>query len=287
MNYLNKIDEYDKIITGINQEITYDKFPILFDYLIKTKQLSQNQPFLHFNLKKVYTPIIIKNLEERNDIKNTGNYEQKNKEKEKLETMSKEDLIQYILKINKKKNEELNINEENKEEENKEENKDEVIKELKKKLKHLNNQLDEQIKKNNYHEVIIGVQNRKIDRLQKESLILNNNFRNKKQSTTLLTPNRSTLYNSTGIEYNSNISENITNRKTNFNKSIKKSNSCLQINKIEYKRPISHKIKKYSEIKTDRNCIINKHLPKEFSSKLREFQMDRENNIINSVQNKK
>ena len=35
----------------------------------------------------------------------------------------------------------------------------------------------------------------------------------------------------------------------------------------------------------EQNKYLN--LPKEFSSKLREFQMDRENNIINSIQNKK
>jgi hypothetical protein len=50
MNYSTKIDEFNKIITGINQEVTYDKFPNLFDYLTNHKQFNINQPFLHNNI---------------------------------------------------------------------------------------------------------------------------------------------------------------------------------------------------------------------------------------------
>ena len=206
--------------------------------------------------------------------------------------MSKESLIEYILKIkeknsvNKKKEnvlDDLKIKEENEENE---ENRDNIINELKNRLNRLNIQLEEQIKKNNKNEVIIGAQNRKINRLQKESLILNHNLRNKKQNSTQLT-HRSTFYNTTAIDFNSNISENITTNKNNFNKFIKKSNSCVQMNKIKNRRPISHKIKKFSEINPDKNYTSYKVLSNEFSSKLREFQIERENKLINFTQNKK
>ena len=283
MNYSTKIDEFDKILTGINQEITYDKFPLLYEHLIKTKQLNINQPYLYSNMKKVYTPIL-KDLEEKNEIKDIDRAKS-----QKYELMSKESLIEYILKIKEKnsviKNKEnvlddLKIKEEN------EENRDNIINELKNRLNRLNIQLEEQIKKNNKNEVIIGAQNRKINRLQKESLILNHNLRNKKQNSTQLT-HRSTFYNTTAIDFNSNISENITTNKNNFNKFIKKSNSCVQMNKIKNRRPISHKIKKFSEINPDKNYTSYKVLSNEFSSKLREFQIERENKLINFTQNKK
>ena len=274
MNYSNKIDEFEKIISGINQEITYNKFPLLFDYLIKTKQINMNQPYLHCNLKKVYTPIM-KGLEEKNEIKNINKTN-----KEKYELMSKEALIEYILKTKEKNLDELNININ----ENNNENKDEIIEELKNKLKRLNIQLNGQIEKNNKNEVIIGAQNRKINRLQRESLLINHNIKNK--SNTLLTY-RSTLYNSSAVDINYNISENLTSNKNNFNKFIKKSNSCVQMNKIKNRRPISHKLKKFSEITTDKTNSTYKVLSNEYSSKLREFQIERENKLINYTQNKK
>ena len=120
MNYSTKIDEFNKIIKGINQEITYDKYPFLFDYLTKHKQFNINQPFLYNNIKKIYSPIM-NDLEEKNNDKNieikshipkkdtkSKNNEDINKffkekiEKsiigiEKLELMSKEDLVKHIL----------------------------------------------------------------------------------------------------------------------------------------------------------------------------------------------
>jgi hypothetical protein len=161
MNYSKKLDEFDQILSGINQEITYNKFPLLFDYLIKTKQININQPYLHCNIKKVYTPLM-KDFEEKNEIKT------KNKtNKEKYELMSKEALIEFILKT---KGEQLSDNnQEKKIAENDKENKDDIINELKNKVNRLNVQLNEQIKKNNKYDVIIGAQNRKINRLQRES----------------------------------------------------------------------------------------------------------------------
>ena len=137
--------------------------------------------------------------------------------------------------------------------------------------------------RNNKNEVIIGAQNRKIDRLQKESFILTSKMKKKKQSSFILTPNRSTFYNSSGIDYNSNLSENITNHKNNFNKSLKKSNSYWTINKTKNEGHLTHKPKLFHKNEIDKNNIINKV----FSKKLKEFQMKRENSIINSIQNKK
>ena len=280
MNYSNKLDEFDKILSGINQEITYNKFPLLFDYLIKTKQININQPYLHCNIKKVYTPLM-KDFEEKNEIKTEGKTN-----KEKYELMSKEALIEFILRT---KGEQLSDNnQEKKLDENNKENKDDIINELKNKVNRLNIQLNEQIKKNNKYDVIIGAQNRKINRLQRESLIVNyNNIKNKSNS--LLT-HRSTFYNSTALDINYNISENTTTNKNknNFNKFIKKSNSCAQMNnKIKNRRPISHKLKKFSDITTDKTNSTYKVVSNEFSSKLREFQIERENKLINFTQNKK
>ena len=218
----------------------------------------------------------MKDFKEKNEIKiNKTN-------KEKYELMSKEALIEYILKTKEKNLDEININ--INKGENNNENKDEIIKELKNRLNRLNIQLNEQIKKNNKNDVIIEVQNRKINRLQRETLILNHN---KNKSNSLLT-HRSTFYNSTAVDINSNISENLTNNKNNFNKFIKKSSSCLQMNnKIKNRRPISHKIKKFSEITIDKTNSTYKVLSNELSYKLREFQIERENKIINDTQNKK
>ena len=289
MNYSTKIDEYNKIVISTNQEITFDKFPLLFEYLMKNKHININQPFLNKNVKKIYTPIM-NDLEEKNNSKNIDILHNKklNKNnnktfiinKEKLESMSKEDLIKYILSINEysKNNDKLNINEENI---------DEMTRDLMKKIEKLNNQLEEQIQRNNKNEVIIGAQNRKINRLEKESIITAFSVKNKRHNNiSLLTPNRSTLYNSSAIDYNSNISENLTSNKNKFNKVIKKSNSCLTINKSKNKRPLSHKLNNFPENNRIRNYTTNKVLSRDFSNKLREFQMDRENKIINSLQDK-
>jgi hypothetical protein len=323
MNYSTKIDEFNKIITGINQEITYDKYPFLFDYLTKHKQFKINQPFLYNNIKKIYSPIM-NDLEEKNNDKNieiksyipkkdtkSKNNEDINKffkekiEKliigiEKLELMSKEDLVKHILNINENliemENNLKKYNNKNKKGLNLEDmnitegkNKDEIISELKNKLIVLNNRFEEQITRNNKNEIIIGAQNRKIDRLQKESYILthNMNMKNKRQGSSILTPNRITLYNSSGFDFNSNFSENNTTNKNNLNKTLKKSSSCLTINKPKNKRPLSYKLKKFPENKLNKNFTTNKVLSREFSSKLKEFQIERENNIINSIKEKK
>ena len=68
---------------------------------------------------------------------------------------------------------------------------------------------------------------------------------------------------------------------------MKKSNSCLTINKPKNKRPLSYKLKKFPENKINKNFTTNKVLSREFSSKLKEFQIERENNIINSIKEKK
>ena len=279
-----------------------------------------NQPFLYYNVKKVYAPIM-NDLEEKNNIKNTfikkdiikkevaNDNEEINKffkekinidkliiSKEKLELMPKNLLINHILDINDKiikiknylkkytkYNKELNPDERD----INEETKDEIISELRNKLNSLNDKFEQQIIKNNKNEVIIGAQNRKIDRLQKESYLLTHNIKHKRQSSSILTPNKSTFYNSSAVDFNSNLSENITTCKNNYNKSMKKSNSCFTVNKIKHKRPLSNQLKKFPENRIKRNFTTNKILSRELSSKLKEFQMEKENNIINSSQSKK
>ena len=276
INYLNysiKIDEFDKIITEINREITYDKFPLLFDYLLTNKQFNQINPFLYKNLKKSNAPIM-------NDLEEKNNTKELNVKFNKIKT-EKQKTDEEIIRLSKEKinNNLLNLNDNS----INEENKDEIINDLKKKLSILNNKFEKQIIRNNKNEVIIGAQNRKIDRLQKESFILTSKMKKKKQSSFILTPNRSTFYNSSGIDYNSNLSENITNHKNNFNKSLKKSNSYWTINKTKNEGHLTHKPKLFHKNEIDKNNIINKV----FSKKLKEFQMKRENSIINSIQNKK
>ena len=315
MNYSLKIDEFDKIIKGINQEITYDKFPLLYEYLSKNKQFNSIQPFLYQNVKKVYTPIM-SDLEEKNNSSNIDIKKEKPKynddinnffkekiniekliiSKEKLQSMSKESLINHILNFNNKIIELKNYLKKNKKDKIElniedidinDKNKDEIINELRKKLDIMNNKFEEQIIRNNKNEIIIGAQNRKIDRLQKESYVLSHNLKHKRQSSSIFTPNKSTLYNSSAIDFNSNLSENITTNKNNYNKSMKKSNSCMTINKSKYKRPLSYKPKKIPENNINKNYTTNKVISREFSSKLKEFQIERENNLINSSLNKK
>ena len=150
----------------------------------------------------------------------------------------------------------------------------------------MSNQLEEQIIKNNNKEVIIGAQNRKIELLQKQSFILKHNLRNDKSSS-LLTPNRSTIYNSSAIDIKTNFTENITSIKNNNIKTMKKSNSYLSLNKSKYKRPLSNTFRKFPENNLNKIHTANKVLSREFSFKIKEFQIDRENKIINSFQNKK
>ena len=129
--------------------------------------------------------------------------------------------LKNYLKKNKKDKIELNIDDID----INDKNKDEIINELRKKLDIMNNKFEEQIIRNNKNEIIIGAQNRKIDRLQKESYVLSHNLKHKRQSSSIFTPNKSTLYNSSAIDFNSNLSENITTNKNNYNKSMKKSNN--------------------------------------------------------------
>ena len=319
MNYSTKIEEFNDIITSINSQITYDKFPLLYDYLLKNKQLyTNNHPFLHFNIKKIYEPIS-KNIEEKeknknmskdkiypekifmsevpktvDEINNYFNETTNNKKlimgKERLELMSKEELISHCMNLNNKfydienylkkytkykkgfRLEEDDIKDNN-----------EIIKELKDKVNRLNIKLEEQIIKNNKNEIIVNAQKRRIERFQNSSTVLLTNFKNKKQSSSILTPNKSTLYNSSLNDFNANLSD--TTNKNNYNKSIKKSNSCISVNKN--KRPLSHFPKrKFQENKIGRNYKTNS-IQKEFYSKSGEFLSEHEKYVIDKTQGKK
>ena len=293
-----KKEEFGNIIMNADKDINFNNFPLLYQSLLNTNQLKMNQPFLHSNMKKVYTPLTInKNDEEIKDDKlnNTKNKIENNfkseipktgeqisqffKEqtndgkiifsKEQLEEMSKEAIVIHCLNINNKL-----IGIENylkkyvkykkgfnvEEFEKGEKYKDEIIDELKNKVNKLEISLDEQIKINNKNICVINSQNRKIDKLQKDTILYNNLLKYKNINSSILTPNKSTLYNS--------FVNDISNRNNFDNKTLKKSSSVLSINKVNY--PLSPKIKKISAKKS-----INQ-LSRQLSPKIREI---RENKI--------
>ena len=126
---------------------------------------------------------------------------------------------------------------------------------MKNKVKKLEISLEEQIKINNKNICVINSQNRKIDKLQKDTLLYNNLLKHKKINSSILTPNKSTLYNS--------FVNDISNRNNFDNKTLKKSSSVLSINKDNY--PLSPKIRKIST-----NNSINK-LSRQLSPKAREI----------------
>ena len=293
-----KKEEFENIIMNADKDINFNNFPLLYQSLLNTNQLKMNQPFLHSNMKKVYSPLTInKNDEEIKDDKlnNTKNKIENNfkseipktgeqisqffKEqtndgkiifsKEQLEEMSKEAIVIHCLNINNKL-----IGIENylkkyvkykkgfnvEEFEKGEKYKDEIIDELKNKVNKLEISLDEQIKINNKNICVINSQNRKIDKLQKDTILYNNLLKYKNINSSILTPNKSTLYNS--------FVNDISNRNNFDNKTLKKSSSVLSINKVNY--PLSPKIKKISAKKS-----INQ-LSRQLSPKIREI---RENKI--------
>ena len=293
-----KKEEFGNIIMNADKDINFNNFPLLYQSLLNTNQLKMNQPFLHSNMKKIYTPLTInKNDEEIKDDKlnNTKNKIENNfkseipktgeqisqffKEqtndgkiifsKEQLEEMSKEAIVIHCLNINNKL-----IGIENylkkyvkykkgfnvEEFEKGEKYKDEIIDELKNKVNKLEISLDEQIKINNKNICVINSQNRKIDKLQKDTILYNNLLKYKNINSSILTPNKSTLYNS--------FVNDISNRNNFDNKTLKKSSSVLSINKVNY--PLSPKIKKISAKKS-----INQ-LSRQLSPKIREI---RENKI--------
>ena len=131
---------------------------------------------------------------------------------------------------------------------------------MKNKVNKLEISLDEQIKINNKNICVINSQNRKIDKLQKDTILYNNLLKYKNINSSILTPNKSTLYNS--------FVNDISNRNNFDNKTLKKSSSVLSINKVNY--PLSPKIKKISAKKS-----INQ-LSRQLSPKIREI---RENKI--------
>lgn len=289
-----KKEEFDNIIMTADKDINFNNFPLLYQSLLNTNQLKMNQPFLHSNLKKTYTALTInKNDEEIKDDKlnNTkdkiGNEfkseipktaeqinqfvkEQTNDgkivfSKEILEEMSKEAIVIHCLNINKKLIEIENylkkyINYKkgyNVEEfEKGEKYKDGIIEELKNKIKKLEINLDEQIKINNKNICIMNSQNRKIDKLQKDTILYNNLLNHKNINSSILTPNKSTLYNSSVIGNS--------NRNNINNKTLKKSSSVLSINNINY--PLSPQIRKISA----NNSI--KQLSRQLSPKIREIR---------------
>ena len=252
----------------------------------------------------IYKSEVPKNI---NDINNFFNENTNNKklikDKETLEQMSKEALIYHCMTLNSKFEELENYLKKytnykkgfDKEDEFDKKNKDEIIKELKEKINKLNIKLEEQIIRNNRNEVIIGTQNRRIERLlQKDNIILSNFKNNKRQSSSILTPNKSTLYNSSAVDFYSNLSENnnananLTSNKNNNFIVLKKSNSCMSINK-QKQRPLSNKLRKFPENNISRNYKTNNtnKLSKEFSSKLREFHLEHEKSLINKTLGKK
>jgi len=292
-----KKEEFDNIIMNANKEININNFPLLYQSLLNNNQLKMVQPFLHSNMKKASSSLIINKNDEEikddklNNIKNkiandfkseipkTGEQisqffkEQTNDGKiifseEKLQEMSKESIVIHCLNINKKLNEIENYLEKytkykkgfNVEElEKGEKYKDEIIDELKNKINKLEFSLNEQININNKNICVINSQNRKIDKLQNDTILYNNLLKHKNINSSMLSPNKTTLYNSSAIDinYRNNIS----------NKTLKKSSSVLSINKINY--PLSPTIKKIPA----NNSI--KQFSRQLSPKIREIRKNK------------
>ena len=293
INFNLKKEEFENIIMNVDKDISFNNFPLLYQSLLNTNQIKMNQPFLHSNMKKVYTPLTIKKNDEeikedklkninnktannfKSEMPNTGEKisqffkEQTNEgkiifSKEQLQEMSKEAIVIHCLNINNKLIEIENYLTKyikykkgfNVEEfEKGEKYKDGIIDELKNKVNKLEISLEEQIKINNKNIFVINSQNRKIDKLQKDTLLYNNLLKHKNINSSILTPNKSTLYNSSAIDYS--------NRNNINNKTLKKSSSVLSINKVNY--PLSPKIRKIST-----NNSINK-LSRQLSPKTREI----------------
>ena len=294
----NKKEEFNNIILNINDDINFTNFPLLYKFLLKKKQLDVNQPLISKNYKKIYSPM--KKIEKKEEEKDKKKEKEKGLEndlksnvlmnneqllemfkeetnegkiifsKEKLEEMSKEAIVLYCININNKLNNiekylekyiqyKKGFNVEEFEMGNK--YKEQIIEELKNKIKKLSVNLDEQTKINNQNVYVLNSQNRKIDRLEKDSIIYKNLLNMKKISSSLIQPNRSTLYKSSTIEFNS-INSNNSISKNNI--ILKKSSSLVNINKSrqptsqkvikilrknqsnDFSRPISSKIKYFT-----------------------------------------
>ena len=267
----SKKEELDKIIISINKDVNFANFPLLHNFLLKTKQLDINQPFSFKNYKKVYSPITksVKKEEKKekgleNDFKSNipVNNEQLFKvfkeetndgkiifTKEKLEEMSKEAIILHCININNKLNSIEKYLEKyiqykkgfNVEEfEMGEKYKDQIIEELKNKIKKLSINLDEQTKINNQKVYVLNSQNRKIDKLQRDTIIYKNLLNFKKISASLIQPNKSTVCQSSIIEFNSINSNN--NSISKNNRTLKKSSSLVNIGKS--RQPLSQKVRR-------------------------------------------
>ena len=290
INYTQKKEEFDKIIESIDEDINFNNFPLLYQTLIKKKQLKMNKPLLYSNVQKAFTPInkINKNIElpeeeknikakkkekaSRNNLKiplpikieqiNTFFKEETNNKnillsKEHLEQMDKESIINHCINLNNKlidiekyleKYAQYKRGFSVEEFEKGEKYKDEIIDELKKKCNKLSFNLDEQIRINNKNVCIINSQKRRNDKLEKNMFLYNNILKSKKPNTSLslLSFNKSTVYNSSALDYNSINSNNSINNNIINNKSLKKSNSCLNINNNSQKKiyyNIKNKIK--------------------------------------------
>ena len=301
-----KKEEFDKIIKNIDHDINIYNFPLLFQFLLKNKRLKDTQPLLYNNFKNIYSPITklkkddeegkIKEKEKQNVIENNlksnvpVNDEQLSQvfkeetnngkiiySKEMLEEMSKESIILHCININKKligienylkKYTEYKKGFNVEEFEIGEKYKDKIIEELNNKIKKLSINLEEQVKINNKNICVINSQNRKIDKLQKENIVFNNLLNHRKLGSSIITPNKSTIYNSSAIDFNSFNSNNSLSKN---DKSLKKSNSLMNINKS--RQPFSPKAKKIL------NNNNNNDLFRPISPKIKDF-------TINKIKNK-
>ena len=188
--------------------------------------------------------------------------------KETLEEMSKEAIILHCININNKligienylkKYTEYKKGFNVEQFELGEKYKDQIIEELKDKVNKLSIKLDEQIKINNKNICVINSQNRKIDKLEKETIVYNNLLKYKKPSSSIISPNKSTIYNSSAIEFNSLNSNN--NSVSKNTKSLKKSSSYININN---RNPFSPKIRNQYQNKS------NNDFSRPFSPKIKE-----------------
>ena len=284
----NKKEEFDNIILNIEKNINYFSFPLLFKELESQNKLHLTIPNSIANMKKTLSKQN-KILEEDTKKSSSLNYnlqmpppstseiEKTIKEeinevkinKEKLEIMSKEEIIEHCINLNKKifeiekylekyTNYKKGFNVE--EFENNIKYKEDIINDLTMKNNKLSKELIEQIDTIQKNKVVIASQNRIISHLQKEQFeksTIKNSFISKNNSSTFYIDNSTLSYKKTKSSCNKlknlkksssvysshetlekNI-EKINNKKISFNendrlkKNIKKSNSSIYQNFIE------------------------------------------------------
>ena len=273
----------------MNQPLLYINYKKIYEPIKKVEKVDEEEKIKTKNDEKVKVKenIIENDLKSKIPIKeeklNQFFKEETNNgkiifTKETLEEMSKESIILHCININNKligiekylqKYTEYKKGFNVEQFELGEKYKDQIIKELKDKINKLSIKLEEQMKINNKNICVINSQNRKVDKLEKETIVYNNLLKYKKPSSSIITPNKSTIYNSSAIEFNSLNSNN--NSISKNTKSLKKSSSYININN---RHPFSPKIR--NKYQNNSNDISNRPI----SPKIKDFAFKKMKNKL-------